>query len=232
MQEVTDIEPSEKSTEPHETVDTVSTVSVQPSSLGSSEHFPRAKFTQERKPKIYPCPKCGKFYAQFKSRKSHVKKCNGSKTTKYFICEQCKKSLSSKNSLARHMNIFHSILPKEFSCSLCDSIFPTNRLLKAHDLVKHRTDKTIFYRCTVDGCEFKHNREAILKTHITKTHTDVQKFKCTICSFQCKSESGLMKHFKLVHGTVSSNENIFDGGDDENEDLLRQLNALEQALSS
>ena len=159
------------------------------------------------KAKLHSCSKCDKKFYQFKSMKNHQQSCSGSiKSPQWVVCSLCKKSLSDKNSLVRHMRVVHNPLKETYQCDTCEEILPSKRHLKAHNLSKHEQGDSVS-RCTVEGCNFEHKRASFVKAHMTRVHTDGGRIKCPICPFQCHSKSGMIKHMKSVH-SVSSDDPI------------------------
>ena len=133
----------------------------------------------------------------------------------FFVCEVCKKSLSSSRNLAEHKKSFHSNpteLPEELQCNECDINFTVKNKYLVHMRNKHgiglvNSDPMKVKKCPVDGCDFKHSNPGIFKGHYTRYHADISRIECSICDFTCWSDSGLSKHLKKVH-TVSSEEEI------------------------
>ena len=158
-------------------------------------------------PKIFSCEKCSRKFSQFKSFQNHKKNGGCVNKLKFVVCDICKKSLSDNRSLRRHKQSFHT-MAKSFDvlqCIECAVTFSTKNKQKVHNSLKHgedivNTEALNNYKfCQVIGCEFKHLKASCLKAHFTRVHATVEKVKCTICPFQCLSESGMKKHLRAVH---------------------------------
>ena len=82
--------------------------------LSSSNLNPQTSSSQnfkhnERRPKVYPCPRCNKLFAQLSSANKH---CSRTRAVKSCVCEKCNITLLKKN-LKNHMkscNISRSLL--------------------------------------------------------------------------------------------------------------------------
>ena len=165
-----------------------------------------------KKPKIYPCPKCEKMFAQFPSAQKH---CHD-KTVKKSTCLQCGMSIMSKN-MKRHKGLCEagkSVRPKSsIKCSTCDKVLSSRQRLeshmeKVHKLVQeeHVTPSLKLSRCT--KCDFSHNKVSVVKVHMSKFHPTGIRIQCEKCNFQCYSGSGMNKHYEKVHQILKSRKEV------------------------
>ena len=168
------------------------------------------------KPKVYPCPDCGKLYAQLLSATNHCKVKQGSLTS---MCPQCGIEIRKKN-MQRHAKIHnetekeadnHSLKKPSTKCDGCGNHFSSIQKLNNHMKLKHGVQKpepvkTNLVNCT--ECGFSHVKESIVKAHFSKVHEiHNDKLKCDICKYTCVSRSSMWKHMKK-HKTPASSETI------------------------
>lgn len=124
----------------------------------------------------------------------HQKQC------KYrFECAHCDYKAGQKGNLKNHMVRFHATDAKPYQCELC--LFATHRVdsMKSHMKSKHKPSHMQDWFCC-DHCDFRSNKRANLKRHITVKHsTGRKKFKCKECSFAAHTKDHLQKHIKSRH---------------------------------
>jgi len=109
-------------------------------------------------------------------------------------CNLCQQSFGRKWSLKRHIHGVH-IKIREYSCSNCNQLFPTKRLLFLHNQ-QHHTIKRF-------KCPHCHNLCCQLNNHIEKCdETPCQKidatFKCSMCT-QSFSKNLFKSHMLEEH---------------------------------
>ena len=163
------------------------------------------------KPKIFECNKCNKMFAQHRSAQKHQKECKGAVKPKPIVCQEinCKKSFYDKQTLRRHFKSFHSSAPKPreiFRCEQCNIQFGMKHKLKEHNMNKHGLEQPALncvVKCPFVDCDFEHEKERFVKSHITNRHETKSPEKCSICDYKCFSEGGMKRHTRDVH-TVSS----------------------------
>ena len=80
-----------------------------------------------------------------------------------FIC--CKRSDINLHINAKHTN------DKQFKCDQCESVFSSEKYLKAHKSHKHRVD--FEYKCHLNGCEFETKYKCSLDNHL-KLHKGIK----------------------------------------------------------
>ena len=90
-------------------------------------------------------------------------------------CDQCGKKVE-KRRLKNHSDIIHN-KTKNFSCTLCEKAFPTDRSLKGHTSRIHEGNKEV--QCEL--CNKTFISITTLKSHINKIHDKIF-FKCDLCS--------------------------------------------------
>ena len=92
------------------------------------------------KPKLFPCPSCGKMFAQYPSA---VKHCSVKKDAKNSICPVCGKVIKDLRNMKRHIET-HKVVKCKGSnvCVGCKQIFSTKQKLDDHMMRKHGVQKT------------------------------------------------------------------------------------------
>ena len=159
------------------------------------------------RPKVFPCPTCGKLFSQFPSARKHCVRKQG---TFSVTCHVCGKVVKEKKNMKRHLEIHKrkpssvSVQSKEVrTCEGCGKVFTTRQRLDYHMVSKHgvhqssRPETTHVYEC--QHCSFSHVKQSVLKTHISKAHSKCDKVNCDQCDYFCFSKSGLFKHKATVH---------------------------------
>ena len=115
-----------------------------------------------------------------------------------FECNYCHKLLSSKQSLARHIQIHTG--EKPFKCDYCGYRFRVKYALTIH-IRTHTGEKP--YKC--DYCHKRFKQKSALNSHI-KIHTGEKPHKCDICHYRCRTKQNLQSHIrthtKQLHGDV------------------------------
>ena len=151
----------------------------------------------QKKPKIYPCPRCFKLFAQLPSANKH---CLAAKTAKKCVCPNCNKTMWKKN-IKKHQQSCdtNKIRPSKatIKCSLCEKAMSSRQRLSSHMENIHGVS-------TEDGrsgsvikchkCDFSHVKLSVVKVHLSKAHPSGVKLYCKECNHFCYSDSGLSKH--------------------------------------
>ena len=110
--------------------------------------------------------------------------------TGYFECNMCRKVLTSKYSLLRHMQIH---VGRQHLCDICNMRFQDAYALKRHKEVRHENYR---FTCTICDKEFQTKRG--YKLHVDE-HNGVFKFKCDLCgkgfNFNTEYECHMNKHY-------------------------------------
>ena len=111
-------------------------------------------------------------------------------------CDQCPKSFSQLQVLARHKRSAHST-EKTFKCDECDHSFARKDLLDQHKLF-HRDERP--FKCRY--CDHSCKRKGDLDRH-ERIHTDTRPYKCTECPAAFTRSSTLKSHLNY-HETSKS----------------------------
>ncbi|CAL2047801.1 unnamed protein product [Caenorhabditis brenneri] len=108
-----------------------------------------------------------------------------------WICEVCRKELSSKRSYTEHMNIHNKSRP--FQCEHCTYAAASQMTLHRHKLRNHTPKTEWGYRCPY--CEDAFMEPAGYQQHVQQRHPGKS---CTYgCPFQiCKFVSKSQRHFR------------------------------------
>ena len=122
------------------------------------------------------------------------KYCNDSENSKAskFECNHCHKLLSTKQSLARHIQIHTG--EKPFKCNYCDYRSRNKSHLTRHIRI-HTGEKP--FKC--DYCGYRCRVKYALTTHI-RIHTGEKPYKCDHCHKRFKQKSALNCHIKIHTG--------------------------------
>ena len=96
----------------------------------------------KKRPKRYPCPKCGKGFAQFPSATKHSKHCLNTTVEKGVSCHICGTFIKLKKNLKRHLNDHKAskVVRRpsgSLRCEGCGRCFSTLQRLTSHMESKH-----------------------------------------------------------------------------------------------
>ncbi len=59
------------------------------------------------------------------------------------------------------------------------------------------SEATKTFKCTADeACSFSARRNADLKTHVARIHSDEKPFQCNLCEHRCAVKKDLTSHIK------------------------------------
>ncbi|KAL1400910.1 hypothetical protein pipiens_007031 [Culex pipiens pipiens] len=136
---------------------------------------------------------CGKRYYKKKGLLEHVQRLAN---PDLFKCEICEKTFVNSFGLQKHTEELHG--PEEskiFACSRCPKRFVKQGQLTLHLRGHENLDKELA-KCPI--CDRRYPSEAILRTHIKKSHTRPTDFICDICAKGFYSKSEFMRH-KVEH---------------------------------
>ncbi|XP_076809836.1 uncharacterized protein LOC143452669 [Clavelina lepadiformis] len=175
--------------------------------------------------KEWQCPKCQRSFKHRRNMVAHERTCQGldesgkpkkAEAPEECICKICKKKLSNKRNLDKHLEIHMDVKPfvcdlcghstrlkeslimhkrlhtgeKPFKCDQCDYSTPDKSSLRRHKR-RHTNEKP--YCCT--QCDYKAIQKHCLETHIRRKHTGEQ-FVCGLCHYVTFDRYGLNQHFK------------------------------------
>ena len=159
--------------------------------------------TAIKRPKIFPCPRCNKKFAQYTSSVKHCL----SQVSKEATCSKCYKKMDKRN-LKRHMKVHENVQANVLVvCDTCNITFSSKQKLECHLVTKHRISKPVSvetnrFECT--ECDFVHSKESVVKRHMTNVHSNNVRIHCDKCEYSCVSKSALYKHQAKVHKSVEN----------------------------
>ena len=133
-------------------------------------------------------------YGENNSKSSEVQKIKTPKKSPVIHeCSHCKKTLSSKVYLQKHINTVHLGI-KDYACDLCGQTFTNNQGLKGHIARIHEERRD--HQCKV--CDKAFGYKFMLKEHILSVHENVKPI-CNFCGKAFNGASRLRKHIKKLH---------------------------------
>lgn len=106
-----------------------------------------------------------------------------------FQCDICGKKLISKSALQCHSQRVHS--EKKYPCKFCGKLFAIPSELRIHTLV-HTAEKPHVCELCGKGFRLRNN----LGLHVTRMHTKIRAFKCTMCPKDFLKNCDLKDHIK------------------------------------
>ena len=121
-------------------------------------------------------------------------------------CDICSKCFSYRNELLRHQEIHTD--EKKFVCATCAMCFKTMGQMKRHEYRVHTVKNR--FECLAMGCRKKFTFIPAIKRHILGSHSEINCFRCTLCSVTFKSEMLGTSHRQKIHngeGKISKLEN-------------------------
>lgn len=155
----------------------------------TKEHSQDIKNLRERK---YKCDECEKGFFQLCHLKKH--KLTHSKLKPY-VCTECQKRYSSKESYQAHILTVHDG-QRPYKCQHCEKSYGLKRDLKEHQVL-HTGEKP--FVCDVCGKAFarRPSLRAHRRVHETK---NLARLKCTECNKELANHNSLRAHMRLHTG--------------------------------
>ena len=120
---------------------------------------------------------------------------------KPFQCEVCLKSFSTQFWIEKHSLIHSENRKKNHKCDSCGKAYFTPYDLDLHAKSVHEEK-----RVTCQYCGLKLTRRYTLKNHILAVHSNVAKFKCSICDREFKTNAQLLAHIRTCHKEIENTE--------------------------
>ncbi|XP_065370448.1 zinc finger protein 93-like isoform X4 [Calliphora vicina] len=147
------------------------------------------KFLPEKRLKVkIVCSICNKNFYTENNFKYHLSKVHQVGEFS-FQCDQCGKKLVSKSALQCHTQRVHS--GKKYPCEFCGKLFAIPSELRIHTLV-HTAEKPHVCELCGKGFRLRNN----LGLHVTRMHTKIRAFKCTMCPKDFLKNGDLKDHIK------------------------------------
>jgi len=103
--------------------------------------------------RIFPCPKCNKFFGQATQLEKHL----GTHSTSVYKCDKCGVKFARRHHLSRHLNIFEKKRRGVYACSICNRNYSMLHHLQNH--MRRHLNKSDPFFCP--AC----NRTFVLKMH-------------------------------------------------------------------
>ncbi|XP_037827703.1 gastrula zinc finger protein XlCGF8.2DB-like, partial [Lucilia sericata] len=154
-----------------------------------AKYLKLCKFLPEKKKRVkFPCSNCDKIFYTENHYKYHLSKVHQIGEIS-FQCNHCGKKLVSNSALQSHTQRVHS--GNKFPCEFCGKLFTIRSQLKIHTLV-HTNEKP--HVCELCGKGFRLRNK--LGLHVTRMHTKVRAFKCTMCPKDFLKKGDLKDHVK------------------------------------
>ena len=123
-------------------------------------------------------------------------------------CPECGKVLSSKATLAFHIQSVHNEeeqknpMSKNATCPECNKTFVTRQVMLQHRLSMHEGVK---YRCRYEGCDYKATQPNHLTVHAQSVHLKIR-YPCDQCHHTFSTTTHVRRHQISQHGMVSSGQ--------------------------
>ena len=176
-------------------------------------------------PKVFKCHFCDFNFERRKDFDTHKHNIHY-KQIKEFACNVCGKKYTSQGHLSDHEKSIHMQLENTdiFKCDLCDTVFRTEALLKAHHIKIHIK---IASKCPICDREVRSENHMKIHEHETpstcdccgKVFTSMELFerhkrdknapikdvKCTICNKILSSKRARDDHVKNLHFVLTDN---------------------------
>lgn len=147
----------------------------------------RSHFRQNHR--IRRCGTCDKSFFNAHQLERHLKIHEGE-----YLCDICKRKLSSKRTLTNHMLSLHLNKASRSKCEYCGKFFIWSSL-RNHILSIHKNQRK--YKCDVCAKGFFNCDK--LRRHLAAVHLTERNHICTICSRKFTHKWHLTRHYKTVH---------------------------------
>ena len=128
-----------------------------------------------------------------------------------FPCKICKKLLSRKHDLKRHIKSVHT--KQKFPCNLCFSVFNWKKNLNRHIKINHGELGPHPFPCL--QCDHKTTDKSNLNKHIKNKHGKAE-YKCDICNKTFNRKDNMMKHKKTHEKTKQDTHEQYEEGENPN----------------
>lgn len=145
-----------------------------------------------------------------------------------FSCEFCNKNLNNEESLQEHKLRFHS--GNKFICHFCEDSFCFLFQLELH-LMEHekrigkKRKKKSIHQCEI--CHKVLRTASKLRIHKTNVHDQERLFQCPICQNDYTTRRVLLRHIRLRHENINSNDlNIPDFDTEYNQAMVDEINTI------
>ena len=222
-------------------------------SVVSSKKVYVSESINRQKARIFPCATCKTMFAQFASAAKHCKQEKLKKTN----CPDCNKMIDKKNLSRHRKTHNVSKMLKFYECDECNLTVSSKQKLDNHKLVKHNGNRFVSltpqnsqFTCTL--CDFKHLKMNVVKRHMTVKHSTSKILNCSLCPFICHSRAGLYRHNAQAHkvsavnsvgvdscaaeaasdGDICTNESVLGGASSGNKAVLDVENTASKAVHS
>ncbi|XP_053385515.1 uncharacterized protein LOC128550456 [Mercenaria mercenaria] len=141
----------------------------------------------------YLCNKCPKRFSIYSSLKRHesINHVDSNKVQRNFMCSECGRCFTAKDSLRVHM--FTHTGERPYKCSVCTASYMQSGHLRRHVKVTH--EGKLNYKCQYSGCDKSFYDLSVLRVH-QRSHTDERPYTCQQCPSRFRTSNARKTHMR------------------------------------